>query len=191
MDCRAEIQFGKADPTPGGHQSAFHFGIPLRIFAMSRAFLYIALIAITDTRASAASNQKDALISASFSSEKVSLAYPSKYYRDAKILALPKKTNGDEPGPPFNVGPARYVIELTPHRQAQRLSGRYYYPSYSVIYVTPLHDETVADFDKTYPGLSSIARLLHQLLKDRPNDLYTWTAQRSAPSHPWRLPDEH
>jgi len=141
-------------------------------------------------RASAGSNQQDGWISVSFSNENFSLSYPRKYYLDAKIHMLSKKIDSEETGPPFNVGPARYVIELTPRKQEQRLSGRYYYPSYSVIYVTPLHDDTVADFDKAYPGLSGNARLLHQLLKDRPNDLYAWTAQRSAPSHGWILPDE-
>jgi hypothetical protein len=92
------------------------------------------------------------LVLPTFSAEKLSVLYPKKYYENAKIHALPKKIYREGEGPPFDVGPVRYVIEVSPHRQQPRKGGRYYYPSYSVIYVTPLHDETVADFDKAYPA---------------------------------------
>jgi hypothetical protein len=158
--------------------------------AMNPVFHCSALIFILAIDALASSEREDKLALATFISEKISLAYPTKYYQDAKIHTLPKKIYGGGAGPPFGAGPARYAIEFSSHRQQARHAGRYYYPSYSVIYVTPLHDPTVPDFDKAYPGLSGTVRLLRELLKDAPNDLYLWTAQRSSPSRGWILPDE-
>ena len=137
-----------------------------------------------------ASDQGGESVSASFVNEKLSLSYPKKYYEGAKIRGLPKITYQDGKGPPFGVGPARYVIELIPRHQQPRHGGRYYYPSYSVIYMTPLRDQTVANFDRAYPGLSGSADLLHELLKERPNDLYAWTVRRSRPSGGWVIPDQ-
>jgi hypothetical protein len=146
----------------------------------------LALIATIST--AAASDRHDDLIEATFNSERLSFLYPTKYYQGAEIRTLRKKIAGEEAGPPFGVGPARYAIELIPDRQQSRHTGRYYYPSYSVIYITPLHDQSVASFDKAYPGLSST--LLRELLKDQPKDLYAWTVRRSKPSASWIVPDE-
>jgi len=153
--------------------------------AFYRSVLFLAAV----TPAFAASNREDEIVLAHFSSEKLSLAYSKKCFEAASIHTLPKKTYEDGKGPPFGVGPKRYAIELIPHRQQPRHGGRYYYPSYSVIYVTPLHDQTVADFDRAYPGLSDVS-LLQELLKDRPNNLYAWTVRRSRPSGGWIIPDE-
>src|SRR6516164_11493487 len=41
-----------------------------------------------------------------------------------------------------------------------------------------------------YPGLSDSGRLLQELLKERPTDLFAWIVRRSRPSGRWVLPDE-
>jgi hypothetical protein len=147
----------------------------------------VVLIAVI--RTTGASNQESELGSATFGNEKLSLSYPKKYYEAAKIDTLPKKIYEGK-GSPFRVGPSRYAIELIPYHQQPRDGGRYDYPSYSVVYVTPLHDQTVADFDKAYPGLSDSGRLLQELLKERPTDLFAWLVRQSRPSGRWVLPDE-
>lgn len=81
-----------------------------------------------------------------------SLKFSRQYYEEAKVVELEKRLG--ESSPNGAAGPKRWVVAL---RHAPRSnwheSGRYYYPSSSAIFVTPLTDPSVANFTAAYPSL--------------------------------------
>lgn len=98
-----------------------------------------------------------------FTSSDISLAYDSSFFDAATLSILPKVLGRASPQGP--AGPKRYVVELKHQSRSQwHEGGRYYFPSSSAIYVTPLFDRSVRDFAAAYPSLHENALTLQKIL---------------------------
>jgi hypothetical protein len=83
------------------------------------------------------------------------------------------------------------VIELKHQpRSNWREGGRYYYPSSSAIYVTPLFDRTVRDFAAAYPSLHENALGLRKILLLDRRQFYAQTKGGWLSAESLQLPDE-
>lgn len=122
----------------------------------------------------------------------ISLRLPNKSFTSAKFVTLPKTVLAPDSGPPVDIGPQRLAIYLKPAASPIRFKKpRYYFPSESVIYITPLTDDTVANFDVAYDGLRNTSARLRNILSN-PRDLRPWLddANHDAPLDPPYLPSE-
>lgn len=124
-----------------------------------------------------------------FNSKEISLAYDKRHYNEAKVVVLPKATG--RATPEAAAGPKRFEIALR-HQPRSRWEGaaRYYYPSHSAIYVTPLFDPSVKDFPAAYPSLHSNALDLRKLLLLTPREFNAQADRRSKDGEALDLPDE-
>lgn len=148
-----------------------------------------------------------------FDSGAFSLTFEKAHFDKVTTVVLPKTPGSASPA--GSAGPRRHVLEL--HHQSRspsREAGRYYWPSSSAIYITPLYDASVKDFAAAYPSLHKNALALRKILLltrrqfyaevDRPSDAGEWradlqwtpfsrprtTEQRSKQREPLTLPDE-
>ena len=120
---------------------------------------------------------------------KLSFSYSKKYFDSAELVVLPKELKDSFK----HIGPKRWMIHLThPSRTSMVLKEpRYYFPSSSLVYITPLHDSTVSSFAKAYWQLSENARNFKLLLEDRSKSFAPWLVQWNRQVAPWPwLPDE-
>jgi hypothetical protein len=83
------------------------------------------------------------------------------------------------------------VIELR-HQPRSHWNGedRYYYPSHSAIFVTPLYDTSVKDFAAAYPSLHENVLSLQKLLLLTRQQFYARLERRSKDRERLELPDE-
>ncbi len=135
---------------------------------------------------STASGQRRDL--AVFDSGEIALTFDRAHFEKVEVHILPKAPGSASPF--AAAGPKRHVVALHhPPRSAFRGEGRYYYPSSSAIYVTPLSDPSVKDFTAAYPSLQKNAMALRSLLLLTPREFYR-RLEPSADPEPLQLPDE-
>lgn len=113
-----------------------------------------------------------------FTSGEFALTFNKTYFDKVEVQVIPKATGPASPS--GATGPKRRVLALHHRpRSAFHAEGRYYFPSTSVIYVTPLFDKSVKDFAAAYPSLhANFVALQKILLLSRPQ-FYSQVDRRS------------
>ena len=101
----------------------------------------------------------------------VSFLYSASDFTGTEIKKERKQT-AQEIGEGIDEGlaPEHVCFKLKDKRPLPALEQgpRYFYPAHSFICAIPLHDSSVKDFGKAYPGLHSAAVDLKTILRDRP-----------------------
>ena len=124
-----------------------------------------------------------------FDSPEVSLRFDNRYYDRAKIVVVPKVLGPATPA--GSTGPKRLALELSHRpRSTWKGAGRYYFPSGSVIYVTPLFDASVRDFAAAYPSLHRNAQTLREILPLTRQEFYKRVERPATAPDRFFLPDE-
>ena len=126
-----------------------------------------------------------------FSENGVTFTYDRSYFEAAKLFQLPRKVEVKDEMP-INVGPPRFRIQLLHAPRSAWSPGRprYFQPSYSMIYITPLTDMGVPDFQRAYPGLAENYRGLQRLLASHPTNLNRYYHKIYERTLEYKLPDE-
>ena len=125
----------------------------------------------------------------------LSLRYASAYFEEPHITIEPKTVADSTPRPfQFFIPPSgQRVVSLKSKRSRMIHGNGYYYPSYNVIFVTPLQESTIDEFAKK--DLSENTKVLDDLLSAPPINLSEWsearakeqpTAGRWVPDYPYR-----
>ena len=126
-----------------------------------------------------------------FSENGVTFTYDRSYFETAKLFQLPRKAEVKNEMP-VNVGPPRFRLQLLhpPRSTWSPDRPRYFQPSYSTIYITPLSDIGVPDFQRAYPRLVENHRNLQVLLESHPTDLNRHYKEIFKRTLQYELPDE-
>jgi len=119
----------------------------------------------------------------------VTVFCPTDYFANVTIRREAKNPDSSQI-PLVFPAPEQRVISLDSRVRRSLHPGRYYYPSYNVVFITPLTDQSVKNFSETYRDLVGNAKLLEIVLKERPIDLYEWQLERwKHDEHAGRVPD--
>ena len=129
-----------------------------------------------------------------FEQKGISFEYPRACFDTVKLNVLPKKVEVKDDFPD-GVGPKRWVLVFghAPRTSMVLDKPRYFQPSYSQIYITPIHDHSVSDFDKSYIQLSRNVNAFRTIFDGQRKDFSPWLVQwlRKVPAGlPSDLPDE-
>ena len=104
----------------------------------------------------------------------VSFIYSTNDFAAVEIKKKPKQTVPDIIGGAIDEGfaPEHFCFYLKDKRPLPALEQgpRYFYPAHSFICAIPLKDSSVNDFGGAYPSLNSAAEVLHQILRERPDE---------------------
>ena len=123
-----------------------------------------------------------------FDSGEFSLTFDKAHFDKVEVVVIPKKPGPVSPS--GATGPKRHVLGLHHRpRSSWHGPGRYYHPSSSAIYVTPLFDSSVKDFAAAYPSLHENTLALKKLLLLTRREFEARAGRWSHPD-PLQLPDE-
>jgi hypothetical protein len=123
-----------------------------------------------------------------FDSGEIAVSFDKRHFEKVELNIIPKCPG--RASPEGATGPKRRVLTLRHQpRSAFKGAGRYYYPSSSAIYVTPLFDSSVKEFAAAYPSLHENALGLRKLLLLSRREFEARAEQWKHPD-PVQVPDE-
>jgi hypothetical protein len=157
---------------------------------MRRAILQFGLTILCAIKLESAATQLDRTRE-NFSKNGIAFSFDHSYFTAAELIRRPRKVEPKNELP-VDVGPPHFQISLlhAPRTSWSPDQPRYFEPSYSTIYITPLSDPVVPDFQKAYPGLFENCTRLKTLLTARPKDLDRYYEAIFKKTGKYELPHE-